>query len=114
MSQGIQKDPTPIPTAVGTITRAEGQAALIYLIESVLLYKPGSHVHISLTYEGADTIIDFLNFSTHDLDGFEVTDATPLPKRDKRKLKNLLKWAKYLHKKDMSTAWRQLTEAQFD
>ena len=114
MSQGIKKEPTPIPTAVGVVTRADGEAALIYLIESVLLYKPGSQVHDSLTYEGADTIIDFLNFSSHDLDGFEVQDQVPLPKQDKRKLKNLLKWAKYLHQKDMSTAWKKLDKAQFD
>ena len=79
---------------------------LNHLIESVLLYTPGSQVHTSLTYEGADTIIDFLNFSSHDLDGFKVQDEVPLPKQDKRKLKNLLKWAKYLHKKDMSTSWK--------
>ena len=114
MSKGIKKEPTPIPTAVGAVTRADGETALIHLIESVLLYTPGSQVHASLIYEGADTIIDFLNFSSHDLDGFEVQEQVPLPKRDKRKLKNLLKWAKYLHKKDMSTSWKQLAKAQFD
>ena len=114
MSAGIKKEPTPTSPAVGTVTRAEGQAALSYLIENVLLYTPGSPVFDSLNYEGADTIIDFLNFTAQDLDGFEVFDGSPLPKRDKRKLKNLLKWVKFLHNKDMSTAWKQLTSEHFE
>ena len=99
---------------IGTVICAEGQAALLSLVESVLLYTPGSPVHTSLIYEGADTIIDFLNFSAQDLDGFEVDKDTPLPKRDKRKLKNLLKWVKYLHAKDMSTNWKNLDVAEFE
>ena len=114
MSQGIKKEPTPIPTAVGAVTRVDGHAALKYLIENVLLYTPGSPVHTSLTYEGADTIIDFINFSAQDLDGFEVSDENLLPKRDKRKLKNLLKWVKFLHKQDMSTDWQKVQVADFD
>ena len=90
MSTGIKKEPTPTPTVVGTVTCMEGQAALLYLVESVLLYNPGSQVHASLSYEGADTIIDFINFTAHDLDGFEINENSPLPKQDKRKLKNLL------------------------
>ena len=90
------------------------QAALLSLVESVLLYTPGSQVHTSLIYEGADTIIDFLNFSAQDLDGFEVQDDTPLPKHDKRKLKNLLKWVKYLHAKDLSTNWKNLQVSDFE
>ena len=99
---------------IGTVICAEGQAALLSLVESVLLYTPGSQVHTSLIYEGADTIIDFLNFSAQDLDGFEVQDDTPLPKRDKRKLKNLLKWVKYLHAKDLSTNWKNLQVSDFE
>ena len=87
MSTGIKKEPTPAPAVVGTVTCREGQAALISLVESVLLYTPGSQVHTSLVYEGADTIIDFLNVSAQDLDGFEVKEDTPLPKQDKTKLK---------------------------
>ena len=108
MSQGIKKEPTLIPTTVGAVTRADGKTALTYLIETVLTYTPGSPVHTSLTYEGADTIIDFLNFSSHDLDGFEVKDEVLLPKRDKRKLKNLLKWVRYLHAKHMSTDLKKI------
>ena len=44
MSQGIKKEPTPIPTVVGAVTRADGVTALTYLVESVLNYQPGSQV----------------------------------------------------------------------
>ena len=62
MSSGIKKEPTPTPATIGTVTQVEGQAALIYLVETVLLYKPGPSADTSLIYEGQTQLLIFLIF----------------------------------------------------
>ena len=74
---------TPICATAPATTRNSSEAILKHLINKVLEQPPDSSIHTSLKYEGADTLVDFLNFTDQEIDEYEVNDGTKLPKKDK-------------------------------
>ena len=98
-------------------TRSQASLALSTMLIKVLSYKVDDSVFQTMKYEGIDTIIDFINLTNADIDAFEYEadgQVASLPKKDKRKLKQLLLWARYLHKKNSANAWTELTDSDFD
>ena len=85
------------------VKRQANQDNLFHLIEVVLGIQSGSETHMSLQNEGVQNLLDFLCLPEADVDKFEVTARQELRRTDKFRLKLLLKWARYLHTKDMST-----------
>ena len=121
-NQGIKKETTvpATPTGLSTltkttvITRTTSATMLLHLIEDVLGMKPGSPIHMSLEYEGADTLVLFMNFTNQEIDNYEVEDGIKLPKKDKKLLKNLLSFVKYHHKRNNQFNWWSLEPADLD
>ena len=109
---GIKKESNvpsmPTSASAPATTRRSSEDMLKHLIETVLNQPPNSPIHKSLDYEGADTLVDFLNFMDKEIDDYELSDGVKLPKKDKKKLKNLLSFVKYLHKKNNQYRWLDL------
>ena len=76
--------------------------------------KPGSPIHTSLEYEGADTLVLFMNFTNQEIDNYEVEYGIKLPKKDKKLLKNFLSFIKYHHKRNNQFNWWSLEPADLD
>ena len=95
-------------TSRASATQQASTEWLLHLIEDVLLQAPDSAIHRSLKYEGADTLVDFLNFTDGEIDNYKQEDGVKLAKKDKKKLKNLLTYVKYLHKKNNQYDWFSL------
>ena len=91
---------TPTGASAPAVTRTSSEAMLKHLIEKVLSQPPDSPIHKSLEYEGAESLVDFLNFTDKEIDDYEINDGVKLPKKDRKKLKNLLAMVKYNHKKN--------------
>ena len=111
---GIKKESlaplSPSIASAPATTREKSASMLLHLIEVVLDQLPDSPIHQSLEYEGAETLVDFLNFTEKEIDDYEVDDGVKLPKKDKKKLKNLLSFVKYMHKKNNQYNWSVLTQ----
>ena len=71
-------------------------------------------IHFSLICQGADSLADFLNFTEKEVELFETDSVLPLAKKDKKKAKNSLKFAKHLQKKDKDCNWFALVTDDFD
>ena len=50
-------------------------------------------------------MVGFINFTEYKIDDYKLSDGVKLPKKDKKKLKNLLSFVKYLHKKNNQHNW---------
>ena len=100
---------TPTNVSAPAATRSTSAAMLKHLIEVVLNQPADSSIHQSLDYEGAETLVDFLNFTDKEIDDYETSDGVKLPKKDKKKFKNLLSFVKYMHKKNNQYNWFVLT-----
>ena len=96
---------TPTNVSAPAATRSTSAAMLKHLIEVVLNQPPNSPIHKSLDYEGAETLVDFLNFMDKEIDDYKTSDGVKLPKKDKKKLKNLLAFVKHHHKKNNQFQW---------
>lgn len=98
-------------------TREQSRMDLSSLFIVILQCTTTSPAFKSLAYEGIETIFDFINLSETDVDGFEVEEngqVKPIAKKDKRKIKQLLLWTKYLHKTHSTNNWQTLEQADFD
>ena len=105
----LPSTPASVSASAQPTTRTSSRDILLHLIENVLEQPEDSSIHDSLTYEGAETLVDFLNFTDSEIDEYEVSDGVKLPKKDKKKLKNLLSFIKYIHKKNNQYQWMNLT-----
>ena len=81
----------------------------------------GEKVKKSFQYEGISTIVDFINLKESEINDMEYEDvkageagpAISLPKREKRKLKQLHTFVKYHYLKNMDQDWMAFTAEDF-
>ena len=117
--QSKSKYHSPLAVTKGPQTRESSANVLTHLVTRVLKMDANSKAFHNLKFEGIDNIIHFLDFGLDGIDQMEYigTEASattepimkPLPKADKRKLKQLFKMVKYLHQKNKSLDWAKLT-----
>ena len=74
----------PSSATAPATTRNSSEAMLKHLIDNALSQPPDSPIHTSLKYEGANTLVDFLNFTDREIGEYEVNDGTKLPKKDRK------------------------------
>ncbi len=100
------------------MTREVGMNALQHLIENVLEQPDSSPIYKALKEEGITSVIDLLTTTSAEVEsmsyfikGEDVSKdvVMPLSKKDKRELKMLLMWVKYIHRKQSNIDWETLT-----
>ena len=66
---------TPLGAIAPAATRTSSEAMLKHLIEKVLSQPPDSPIHKSLEYEGAESLVDFLNFTDKEINEYKLEDG---------------------------------------
>ena len=100
------------------ITRADSTRVFLHF-STIFFGGPQQAISLALDNMDIHNIRDFLTTTIEEIEDFEYEKddgtAVKLKKKEKLKLKKLLKFAKYLHKKQFTAEqWLQITEDDYD
>ena len=111
--------PTSAGTSQGVMTQSAANLALAHILVNILGCSNQSEITLCLKYEGIEDVLDLYNMTDYMIENLEYHpdlsgSPIPLPKRYKQKIRQVVKWTKYINQNyGADTNWTTLTPDDF-